>query len=192
MRALPAFSLAAALACATAVAAPVSYDIDPHHTYPAFEADHFGGLSIWRGKLKSTSGRIVLDREARTGTVEVSMDMKSIDFGHEKMNEHAMSPDMFDVAKFPTATYRGRITKFNGDVPAEVEGELAMHGVTRPVKLAINSFKCMVNPMSMKDVCGADVSATLNREEFGVSYGKEFGFDMSVKLLISIEAIKAD
>ena len=98
--------LLAAVAGVT-VAAPVTYNVDSQHTYPAFEADHMGGLSIWRGKVDSTSGKVVLDTAAKTGSVDVTMEMKSIDFGMAKMNEHAVSPDIFDVAKFPTATFSG-------------------------------------------------------------------------------------
>ncbi len=174
------------------MAAPVTYNVDPHHTYPAFEADHMGGLSIWRGKINSTSGKVVLDTAAKAGSVDVTMDMKSIDFGMDKMNEHANSPDIFDTAKFPTATFSGKLGGFKGDAPTEVEGNLTLHGVTKPVTLKINSFLCKPNPMSKKEVCGADASANINREDFGVSYGKNFGFKMDVKLLITIEAVKAD
>ena len=180
------------LLAAAAQGAPATYDIDPGHTYPAFEADHMGGQSIWRGKINSTTGKVVLDSAAKTGTVDVTMDMKSIDFGHDKMNTHAMSADMLDVAKFPTATYSGKITGFAGANPSEVQGNLTMHGVTKPVTLHINSFLCKPSPMTKKEVCGADASGTFNREDFGVSYGKAMGFKMDVKLLISIEAVKAD
>jgi polyisoprenoid-binding protein YceI len=170
-------------------AAPVNYKIDPQHTYPAFEADHQGGLSIWRGKIRSSSGKVVYDREARTGTVEVTMDMSTIDFGLDKMNTHAMSADMFDVAKFPTATFTGELTSFKGDSPTEVWGSLTLHGVTKPVKLNINSFLCKpVTIPPSRETCGADASGTINREDFGVGYGKALGFKMDVKLLITIEA----
>jgi polyisoprenoid-binding protein YceI len=108
------------------------------------------------------------------------------------MNEHANSPDIFDTAKFPTATFSGKLGGFKGDAPGEVVGNLTLHGVTKPVTLKINSFMCKPNPMSKKETCGADASANINREDFGVSYGKSFGFKMDVKLLITIEAIKAD
>jgi polyisoprenoid-binding protein YceI len=180
------------LLAAAAQAAPVTYNIDPQHTYPAFEADHMGGLSIWRGKIATTGGKVVLDRAAKTGTVDVTMDMKSIDFTMAKMNEHANSPDIFDTAKFPTATFTGKLAGFKGEDPTEVQGTLTMHGVTKPVTLKLNSFMCKPNPMSKKETCGADASAMINREDFGVSYGKNFGFKMDVKLLISVEAIKAD
>lgn len=180
------------LATFGAVAAPVKYDIDPGHTYPSFEADHMGGLSILRGKFNSSSGTVTLDKEAKTGTVEITVDMSSIDFGHDKLNEHAKNPDMFDVAKYPTATYKGKLTKFNGDAPTEVEGELTMHGVTKPVTLKINQFLCKKHPMIGKEVCGADAEATINRADFGVDYGKQFGFKMDTKLRIEVEAIRAD
>jgi len=179
------------LVAAGAFAAPATYNVDPAHTYPAFEADHMGGLSLWRGKAKTTSGTIVYDAAAKSGTVDITVDMKSLDFGHDKMNEHANSPDIFDTAKFPTATFKGTLAKFNGDAPTEVQGQLTMHGVTKPVTLKLNSFLCKPNPMSKKEVCGADAVGTINREDFGVAYGKQMGFKMDVKLLISIEAIKA-
>jgi polyisoprenoid-binding protein YceI len=181
----------AAFAASSALAAPVTYNVDPDHTYPAFEADHMGGLSVWRGKVNSTSGKVVFDRAAKSGTVDVTMDMKSIDFGHDKMNQHANSPDIFDSAKFPTATFKGTLASFNGENPTEVKGELTLHGVTKPVTLKLNSFLCKENPMMKKEVCGADAVATINREDFGVAYGKGFGFKMDVKLLITIEAVKA-
>lgn len=176
----------------SAFAAPEKYNIDPGHTYPSFEADHNGGMSLWRGKFNSSSGSVTLDTAARTGSVDVTIQMASIDFGHERMNTHAMGADMFDVAKFPVATYKGTISKWNGDAPAEVDGQLTMKGVTRPVKLTLNSFLCKANSMTRRMTCGADAVGTLNRDEFGVDYGKAMGFRMATKLLISIEAVKAD
>jgi polyisoprenoid-binding protein YceI len=173
-------------------AAPVTYNLDPGHTYPSFEADHMGGLSIWRGKFTKSDGKVVLDREAKTGSVEVNIDATSIDFGHAKMNEHAKGEEIFDVAKFPTATYKGKITKFKGDAPSEVTGELTLHGVTKPVVLQINQFLCKPHPMLKREVCGADASATINRKDFGVSYGEAYGFKQDVKLLIQVEGVKAD
>ncbi|HVO47097.1 MAG TPA: YceI family protein [Steroidobacteraceae bacterium] len=175
----------------SALAAPVTYDIDPNHTYPSFEADHFGGLSVWRGKFDKTSGKIVFDKEKGTGTVEITVDATSINFGMPKLNEHAKSPDMFDVAKYPTAVYKGTLVKFKDGAPTEVQGELTLHGVTKPVTLTINSFKCMINPMLKKEVCGADAATTFNRSDFGISYGDKYGFKQDVKLAIQVEALRA-
>jgi len=172
------------------IAAPVTYTIDPAHTYPAFEADHFGGLSIWRGKFKTTSGKVVLDLAARTGEVDVTVQTASVDFGNAEMDKHAKAADMFDVAVFPTATYKGRISKWNGDAPAEVDGQFTLKGVTRPLKLTIHSFLCKPNPLTRKETCGADASATFMRDAYNMDYGKSLGFKMDTKLLISIEAEK--
>lgn len=180
--------LAAAFA-STAFAAADTYKIDPSHTYPSFEADHMGGLSTWRGKFDKTDGTITLDRAAKSGTVDITIDTTSIDFGHAKMNDHAKSAEIFDTAKFPTATYKGKLV-FKGDVPTSVNGELTLHGVTKPVTLTINKFKCIQHPMLKREVCGADASATFKRSDFGVSYGESYGFNMDVKLAIQIEAVK--
>jgi polyisoprenoid-binding protein YceI len=181
----------AALIGASAFAAPVTYTLDPQHTYPSFEADHFGGLSVWRGKFDATSGKVVYDKDAKSGSLDVTVDVSSIDFGNPKLNEHAKSAEIFDAGKFPTATFTGKFAKFSGATPTEAQGTLTLHGVTKPVTLAINSFKCMQNPMSKKEVCGADASATINRADFGVNFGDKFGFKQEVKLLIQVEGSPA-
>jgi polyisoprenoid-binding protein YceI len=173
------------------IAAPVTYNIDPNHTYPSFEADHFGGLSVWRGKFDKTSGTVVLDKEKSSGTVNITIDAASVNFGNPKLNEHVKSAEMFDVAKFPTATYKGTLEKFKDGAPTEVDGEFTLHGVTKPLKLTLNSFKCIMNPMLKKEVCGADASATLNRSDFGVNYGDKYGFKQEVKLQIQVEGVRA-
>ena len=171
-----------------AAAAPATYEIDPQHTYPSFEADHMGGMSVWRGKINSSAGKIVLDKQAGTGTVDVTMDMKTIDFGIDALNAHAQTPDLFDTAKYPTATYTGKLAKFQNGAPTEVDGTLTLHGVSKPVTLKINSFMCKDHPMKKKEFCGADASATINRDDFGVDFGKQMGFKMGVTLRIQIEA----
>ena len=167
-----------------------TYTIDPGHTYPSFEADHMG-LSLWRGKFTKTSGSVTLDRAAKTGTVDITIDASSIDFGHPKLNDHAKSAEVFDVQKYPTAVYKGTAIKFDGDKPVAVEGELTLHGVTKPVQLQINKFVCIQHPMLKREVCGADATATFNRADFGVSYGVP-RFAPEVKLAIQVEAVKSN
>ena len=183
-------ALLGAAFAAGASAAPTTYEIDPAHTYPSFEADHSGGMSVWRGKFNSSSGKITLDKAANAGTVDVTIDMKSIDFGHQGLNDHANTPDIFDTAKFPTATFSGKLAGFTNGAPKTVEGNLTMHGVTKPVTLTVNSFKCAPD-RSGREKCGADASATINREDWGVTFGKNFGFDMKVVLRIQVEALAA-
>ncbi|HEU4620584.1 MAG TPA: YceI family protein [Burkholderiaceae bacterium] len=184
--------VAALLASAFTASAALAdtYTIDPNHTYPSFEADHFGGLSVWRGKFNKSSGKVMYDKAGKTGTVDITIDTASIDFGHDKMNDHAKGAEMFDVAKFPIATYKGKLANFNGEMPQAVEGELTLHGVTKPVKLTINQFKCMQHPMLKREVCGADATGTFMRDEFGIDYGKKYGFKQDVALRIQVEAVK--
>ena len=171
-------------------AKPITYEIDSSHTFPAFEADHMGGSSLWRGKINSTSGEIVLDKDKETGSVNVIMDMSTIDFGHEGMNKHAKNSDMFDVEKYPEAVYKGNLTDFIDGAPTKVKGSLTLHGVTKPVDLDIKSFKCRLHPFKLKQVCGADAYGNIMRDDFGVDYAKRLGFKMEVALRIGVEAIK--
>ena len=187
-----ALGISCALTTTAILAEPVTYEVDPRHTYPSFEADHQGGLSIWRGKIERSSGTIVLDREAQTGTVDMTMDMTSINFGLDAMTAHAKRDDILDVERFPTATYTGTLTKFkkNGD-PTAVEGEFTLHGVTRPLALQINRLQCQPNSRG-GEVCGANATGTFNRDDFGVDYNKDNGFLMYVNLVIDVEANTPD
>jgi polyisoprenoid-binding protein YceI len=177
------------LAASVAVADPVTYQIDPSHTYPSFAADHFGGMSTWRGKFDQTTGTIVLDRAKNTGTVDIVVDTTSINFGMPKLDEHAKTGDMFDVGKYPTATFKGTLVDFTNGAPTRAQGQFTLHGVTRPLDLHITSFKCMTYP-DKKEHCGANATATINRADYGISYGDKYGFNMDVKLDIQVEAVR--
>ena len=182
--------VAAALASGVAAAAPVTYNVDPHHTFPSFKADHMG-ISFWRGKINKNSGKIVLDREAGQGTVDIVIDLSSIDFGEDLLNKWALGKDFFDVKKRgKTARYTGKLDLANGE-PTEVQGQLTLMGVTKPLTLKLNRFKCIPHPMLKRELCGADAAATFNREEFGLAAGKEYGFSMDVGLRIQVEAVAA-
>lgn len=186
-------TLAALIAGMTgpAFAAADQYEIEPNHTYPSIEFSHMG-ISVWRGKFDRTSGRITIDRAAGTGTADIVIDTASINFGLNKMDVAARSEDWFNVGKFPTATYKGTLT-FVGDVPRMVEGQLTLLGVMRPVKLTINSFKCIPHPMFKKEVCGADAEGDLNWSEYGMRMSKYGEGDAGrVHLRIQVEAVKQD
>jgi polyisoprenoid-binding protein YceI len=171
-----------------AAAAPATYAIDPTHTFPSFEADHMG-ISVWRGKMKKNSGKLVYDKAAGTGTVEITTELSSIDFGQDQLNAWARGKDFFDVKKFPRAVYKGKLdTPVNG-VPTQVVGDLTLHGVTKPMTLKINLLKCVPHPMLKRDYCGADAAGSFNREDFGLAAGKDWGFKMDVDLRIQVEAI---
>lgn len=188
----PLVPVALGLCAGLALAAPARYDVDSEHTHPSFEADHFGGMSVWRGTFDKVTGTVMLDKAAGTGTVDLTIDTASIDVGLEKLETHLKSADFFDVEKFPTATYKGKLVKFKDGAPTEVQGDLTLHGVTKPVTLKVNSFKCMPHPMKKKEFCGADASATINRKDFGIGWGENFGFKMETKLAIQVEAFVAN
>lgn len=170
-----------------ALATADNYTIDADHTFPSLEFSHMG-LSVWRGKFNKTTGKVTFDRAAKAGDVDIKVDVASIDFGHNKMNEHALNGDWLNAAKYPTMTYKGAI-KFHGDTPASVDGQLNLRGVTKPVKLTINSFKCMPHPMLKKEVCGADVEGDLNRADFGMAQYTDNGMG-KIHLRIQVEALK--
>ncbi len=174
------------------LAAPViaadSYTIDPGHTHPSYEISHFG-WSIQRGRFDKVSGKVVLDRAAKSGSVDVSIDVASVSTGVAKLDEHLKSEDFFNVAKYPTMTFKSKKVLFNGDKPVSIEGEFTLLGVTKPLTLAISAFQCAPNQFVRKDACGADATGTIKRTEFGMTkYAPGLGDE--VKLLINVEAFK--
>jgi polyisoprenoid-binding protein YceI len=172
-------------ACAVAHAAD-RYTIDPTHTFPRFELSHFG-FSTHHGQFNRTTGRLVLDRAAKSGSIEISVQTASVGTGDPKLEEHLRSADFFDVAKFPLMTFRSQNIRFNGDVPVAAEGELTLLGVTRPLTLAISRVKCGTHPFTKKDHCGAEATATLRRSDYGMkAYVPAVGDE--VVLRIQVEA----
>jgi polyisoprenoid-binding protein YceI len=170
------------------VAAPANYTIDPAHTFPSFEADHMG-ISYWRGKLNTSAGKVVLDKDAKSGSVELSIDLASIDFGNDKLDEWARGSEFFDTSKYPKATYKGKLEKFVDGKPTQLVGTLELHGVSKPVTLTIDRFKCIPHPIYKRELCGANAVGSFDRSAFGLNAGKDYGFDMSVALRIQVEAL---
>jgi polyisoprenoid-binding protein YceI len=181
-------AIALLLAAKAASAEPTAYAIDPTHTFPSFEADHLG-ISVWRGKLNKSSGQVLYDKAAGTGSVAIVTELSSIDFGMDALSAWARGKDFFDVKKYPRAIFKGSLQSPVDGVPTQLVGELTLHGVTRPLTLAVASLKCIQHPMLKRDYCGADASGSFNRDDFGLGAGKEYGFKMNVDLRIQVEAI---
>ena len=182
----------AALAALPAGAAETTYEIDPTHTFPSFEADHMAGISVWRGKFNSSRGTVVLDKAAGSGRVDITIDTGSVDYGLDEMNEHARAETLLDTARWPQATYTGTLAGFVDGKPTRADGTLTLRGVSKPVVLTLNSFKCMPHPQHKRELCGADASATIQRDDFGMDAGKDYGFDMAVTLRIQVEAVAVE
>lgn len=177
-----------AIFTANTIAAPVTYQVDPMHTYPSFEADHMG-VSFWRGKMNKSAGTVMLDKSAGAGSVDITIDLSSIDFGLEAMNTWAKGKDFFNVKKSSKAIYKGKLEDFVDGNPTQVSGELTLNGRTKPVNLTISRFKCLPHPMLKREFCGADASGSFKRDEFGLEAGKDYGFNMDVALRIQVEAV---
>lgn len=181
---------AASLFASAAQAAPATYAIDPTHTFATFEIDHFGAATN-RARFDKKSGSVQFDKAAKTGKVEIELDMTSVNSGTPAFNKHLQSAEIFDAEKFPTAKFVSDKFVFEGDKLKEVTGQLTMKGKTAPITIKANKFACYESPMLQKrEVCGGDFEASIDRTQWGVDYGIPYGFPKQVRLIISIEAVK--
>ncbi len=172
----------------SAIAAPETYGIDTTHTFPRFEYSHFG-YSTQLSRFDKTTGTVVFDQVARTGAVDVVIDMKSVSTGSPLFNEHIQGEDFLDTGKYPTATFKSTKVLFNGDKPAKVEGNLTIKGITKPVTLTVTNFQAMEHPIVKKPAIGANATTTVKRSDFNAGkYAPYVGDD--VTLTIALEAIK--
>jgi polyisoprenoid-binding protein YceI len=159
-------------------AAPESYTLDSYHSFLHFEVEHLNGMSRIRGRFERLSGKITLDQAAKTGSLEVTIPTASVSTGDNdkgsrprSRDEHLRSPDFFNVAEFPALTFKSTKVVFKGDLPAEIEGNVTLLGVTKPLTLHVENFKCGPHPASKKAMCGGNASGTIKRSEFGMKYG---------------------
>jgi len=182
------FAIALFSACAVLPARADNYTIDPTHTFPSFEIDHLG-YSTQRGRFNSTQGKLTLDDDKKSGSVEITIDAASIDTGFAKLEEHLRSDDFFDVKRYPTLSFRGSNFRFADERLVAVGGNLTLHGVTLPVTLNVTRFKCGFNIVRLRNVCGADANTSIKRSDYGVSKSTPFVGD-EVRITIQIEAVR--
>ncbi|MFA7267848.1 MAG: YceI family protein [Sterolibacterium sp.] len=181
-------TLALAAVLATPAHAADKYTVDPGHTFPSFEINHLG-FSTQRGRFDKNSGKIVVDTAAKSGSVELTVDVTSINMVVPNLTKHLLGEDFFNAEKFPTMTFRSDKLVFEGDKLVAAEGNFTMLGVTKPLRLAVSNYRCGEHPMNKKRLCGADVTTTVKRSEFGMAkYLPAIGDD--VKISASVEAYK--
>ena len=188
----PLFSLlavAAATALTAGAAQAANYAIDPTHTFVTFEISHFGATTN-RARFDKKQGTVEFDRAAKTGKVDISIDVTSVNSGTPQFDKHLQSADLFDAAKHPTIKFVSDKFSFNGDKVSEVTGQLTLLGKTGPVTLKANQFNCYQSPMLKREVCGGDFEATIDRTQWGMNYGVEWGFPKNVRLVVQVEAVK--
>ena len=190
MKSLKQLSLATVLLAAlagSAIAAPVTYNVDGSHTFPRFSYSHFG-YSTQLSSFKNTTGKVVFDAEAKTGSVDITIDTKSVNTGFDDFNGHIQGEDFLDTAKYPTATFKSTKVVFEGDKPKSIEGVLTIKGVSKPVTLTVTSFQAMPHPMMKKPALGANAFTTIKRSEFNAGKFAPYVGD-EVRIDIAIEAI---
>jgi polyisoprenoid-binding protein YceI len=180
---------AGALLATVAHAESASYALDPAHTYVTFEVGHFG-TSTNRGRFDKKEGTVQFDRAGKSGKVDVTVDVASINTGFAAFEKHLKSPDLFNAEKFPTMKFVSDKFVFDGDKVSEIQGNLTLMGKTQPVTLKANQFNCYQNPMNKREVCGGDFETTIDRTAFGMNYGIDWGFPKNVRLIVQVEAAK--
>jgi polyisoprenoid-binding protein YceI len=185
---LSAALILAATVAAPALAAPETFNVEPNHTFPRFSYNHLG-YSVQLSRFDKTSGKVVLDKAAKTGSVDIVINTKSVSTGSDVFNEHIQGEDFLDTAKYPTATFKSTKVVFEGDKPAKIEGNLTLKGVTKPVTLTVTSFQTMPHPMVKKDALGANAFTTVKRTDFNMGKNAPYVGD-EVRIDIAIEAIK--
>ncbi len=179
--------LAAAFS-APALAAPETYTIDNSHTFPRFSYNHLG-FSQQVSRFNTTTGKVVFDREAKTGSVDLTIDMKSVDTGSKLFDEHIQAEDFLHTAKFPTATFKSTKVSFNGDKPASIEGDLTLKGITKKVVLTVTTFQAAPHPIVKKDALGANAHTTVKRSDFKMDKYAPAVSD-EIRIDIAIEAVR--
>lgn len=180
--------LVVAVAAAPAIAQE-KYTIDPDHTVPTFEIAHMGGISTQRGFFSKTTGKVVLDRAAKSGTVEAIIDTSTINTGSSRRDTILRGEDYFDSAKYPTATFKADKLAFDGENLVGVDGELTMRGVTKPVSLKVTNFKCFPAQGNRKPVCGGEVSTVVRLSDYGMR--KSGGHADEARIAVGVEAVGA-
>ncbi len=201
MKSIAVAALAAAATLATAQQAPemaaqpaggpvkgASYVVDPTHTFVMYEMGHYGTTTN-RGRFSTKDGTVKIDATGKNGKIDITMDIGSINTGVDLLNRHVLSRDFFNVAEFPTGRFVADKIDFNGDKIAEVDGTLTLMGQTRPVKLKANRFGCYLSPLIKRQVCGGDFETVVERSDWGITWGINFGFENKVRLLVQVEAV---
>ena len=192
-----AISLVATVLPLVAVAAPESFTIDSFHSHPHFQVNHLGFMNM-TGRFDKMSGKIVMDATAKTGSVELTIETASVGTGDNdkgsrprSRDEHLRTPDFFNVAEFPRMTFKGAAARWTGEWPAAIEGQLTLLGVTKPVSLTVENWKCGPDPRTQgkRHMCGGNASGTIKRSEFGMKFGIPNISD-EIKLMIGLEAIR--
>ncbi len=164
--------LTAALVAAVAIPAMAQdvYVLDAGHSRPTFEVTHMG-YSTQFGSFQTVSGKGTLDRAAKKGSIEVTIDANSVRIFDPRLEPIVKGDKFFNVEKFPTIAFKSTDMSFDGDKVTAINGELTLVGVTKPVTLKMVEFRCGENPFNKKPMCGGNAVATIKRSDWGITQG---------------------
>lgn len=177
-------------AFAVTASAQETYVVDPVHSQPQYEARHIG-FALQHGNFGKLTGKVTLDRTAKTGAVDLTIDATTIRSNDPRLDAILKGERFFNVEKYPTLTFKSSSVTFDGDRVVGVDGELTMLGVTKPASFKVANFNCGENPFNKKAMCGADATGTIKRSEWGMTNGLQISNPADdIKLVIPIEAYK--
>lgn len=177
-----------ALTTLPALSASETYVVEPGHSFARFGYSHLG-YSTQISRFNKTSGSFSFDAAAGSGSVDITIDTTSVDTGSDIFNKHIQAEDFLFTEKYPSAHFKSSKVTFNNGVPASVEGELTLKGISKPVTLTVTHFYCMPHPMLKKQACGADATAMVKRTDFNMGKNAPYVGD-EVTLSIAVEALK--
>ena len=171
-----------------AIGAEEVYTIDPEHTYSSFEYQHWG-LSTQRGRFDKNTGSIHIDKEAKTGSIDMVIDATSVSTGSAVFDRAMRSSNFFDTEKFPNITFTSDKLLFDNDKLTQVMGKLTIKDTTLPVTIEVTQFNCHFMILYLKQACGANGYTKILRSDFKVGRYVPFVSD-EVTLSFNVEAIK--
>jgi len=175
-------------ALAQPVPGPVTYQLDPDHTFATFEVLHFG-TSTLRGRIGPVNGEVTIDRAGRTGDLRLRIPVSTLSTGSRLLDARLKEPDLLATSEYPEAYFVA--TKFQFDAAGgvkEVRGEFTLRGAGEPLSLVARSFACRQDAVLKRQVCGGDFEGAVKRSRFGATMGLPFVGD-DVHLVVQVEAI---
>lgn len=188
MSKLLATALLSAAVITPVFAAPATYGVEPNHTFPRFSYTHLG-FTTQQSRFDKTTGTVVYDKEGRAGSVDITIDTRSVSTGSALFNQHIQAEDFLDTAKYPNVTFKSTKVNFDGDKPVSIEGDLTMKGITKRVTLTVTRFLAAPHPIQKKDTIGADAYTIVKRTDFNMGKYAPAVSD-EVRIDIAIEALK--
>ena len=181
-------SAATSAAAGATVLAADGYKVDSGHTSVLFKVSHLGVTNFW-GRFNKVTGAYTIDKDNPSASrISIDIDAESVDSNSAGRDRHLRSPDFFNTAQFPTATFRSTSVSGGANGSFDVEGDLTIRGVTKPVEFTLDWIG-EGDRGNFGYRSGWETEVVINRSEFGVSYLPQ-GLGEEVTLVIAVEGIR--